>query len=245
MNRVAQRRRGSRIAAGSDSPVARVTGSVLVLGAALAALALATPARGATYKWVDDKGVVHYTDQIPPEALNKGSVVLDKNGIPIRKNEPALTPEQRRARADEEARQQQVAKERELVDRKDRALLSTYTTENEIELARTRALSTIDAQVQSSTAYSATLGKRRDEIEKRKSELGSNPMPPALEREWQNISAELAKQDDLLATKRREIVAVNARYDADKKRWRELRAATEAQLTGKAGVLPTAVTPPK
>ncbi len=228
-----------------ERPVTRAAGASLLLGATLCVLAIAPPARGATYKWVDDKGVVHYTDQMPAEALNKGSVVLDKNGIPIRRNDPALTPEQRRARAEEESRQQQLAKERELVDRKDRALLSTYTTENEIELARTRALSTIDAQVQSSTAYSATLEKRRDQIEKRKSELGASPMPPALEREWQNISAELAKQDELLASKRKEIAVVNARYDADKKRWRELRAATEAQVTGRAGVLPTANTPTK
>lgn len=245
MKRVAQRSRSSRIAVRGERPVARAAGASLLVGAALCVLAATPPVHGATYKWVDDKGVVHYTDQMPAEALNKGSVVLDKNGIPIRKNDPALSPEQRRARADEEARQQQVAKERELIDRKDRALLSTYTTENEIELARTRALSTIDAQVQSSTAYSATLEKRRDQIEKRKAELGSAPMPPALEREWQNISAELAKQEELLASKRREAGGVNARYDADKKRWRELRAATEAQMSGKAGVLPTSGVPPK
>ena len=40
----------------------------------LVALAIALvprAARAATYKWVDEKGVVHYTDKIPPEAVNK------------------------------------------------------------------------------------------------------------------------------------------------------------------------------
>ena len=200
----------------------------------------AQAAHAATYKWVDDKGVVHYTDKIPPEAQNKGNVVLDKNGIPIKRNDPPPTPEQRKARADEEARQQQLAKERELVERKDRALLSTYTMESEIELARKRALLTIDSQVQSSTAYSATLNKRRAELEKQKAALGAQPMPPLLERELANITSELAKQDDLLAAKQKEIAVVNARYDADKKRWKELRLATEAQMNGGANVVPTA-----
>lgn len=203
--------------------------------ALLAWLALgAGTAHAATYKWVDDQGVVHYTDKIPPEAVNKGNTLLDRNGVPIRRTEPPLTPEQRRARADEEARQQQLAKDRELIERRDRALLATYTVESEIDLARNRALSTIDAQVQSSAAYAANLDKRKAELEGKKSALGDKPVPAVMERELSNINTELAKQADLVAAKQREIVAVNAKYDADKKRWKELRAATEAQMNGTA-----------
>lgn len=209
---------------------------------ALALLALASllspHARATTYKWVDDKGEVHYTDQIPPEAVNKGNVVLDKQGRAVKKNDPALTPEQIKARADEEARQQQLAKDRELVERRDRALLATYTVESEIDLARKRALSTIDAQVQSSTAYSATLTKRKTELEGKIAALGSKTVPVVQERELTNITNELAKQADLIAAKQKEIIAVNARYDADKKRWKELRAATEA-MSGNPAAKPT------
>lgn len=196
------------------------------------ALVASPPARAATYKWVDEKGVVHYTDKIPPEAMNKGNVELDKQGVTIRKNDPPPTPEQRKAKADEEARQAQLAKDRELVERRDRALLATYTVEAEIDLARKRSLSTIDAQVQSATAYSATLSKRKIELENRKA-ADPKANPAVIDRELTNINAELAKQADLLASKQREIVAVNARYDADKKRWKELRLATE-QMSGGA-----------
>jgi Domain of unknown function (DUF4124) len=240
VTRIAQRRgrRGAAVfSAGADARRARFA----VAAAALCLLALvATQAtHAATYKWVDDKGVVHYTDKIPPEALNKGNVVLDKNGVPIKRNDPPPTPEQRKARDAEEARQQQLAKERELVDRRDRALLSTYTMESEIELARKRALTTIDAQVQSSTSYSTTLNKRRVELEKQKAQLGDKPLPTVLERELVNITAELGKQDQLLAAKQKEIAVVNARYDADKKRWKDLRLATEAQMSGGTNVVPT------
>mgnify|MGYP000894094321 CR=1 FL=1 len=203
------------------------------LAALIATLALVASAGATTYKWVDDQGVVHYTDKIPPEALNKGNVVLDKNGVPIRRTDPPLSAEQRRAKADEDARQQQLAKDRELVERRDRALLATYTVESEIDLARNRALSTIDAQVQSSTAYAGNLSKRKAELEGKKAALGDKPVPAVMERELANINTELAKQADLVASKQREILAVNAKYDADKKRWKELRTATEAQMNGK------------
>lgn len=217
--------------AGSRRPLARGGGRTLAI---VAALLLAGGVQAATYKWVDDKGVVHYTDKIPPEAINKGNVQLDKYGVPVKRTDPALTPEQRRKIAEDEARAQQLAKDRELVDRRDRALLATYTVESEIDLARRRALATIEQQIQSSTAYAAQLTKRKGDVTQRKAALGDKPVPPVLERELANIDSELTRQDELIAAKQKEIVAVNARYDADKKRWRELRAATEAQVRGAA-----------
>ena len=199
-------------------------------GLALAAMVLsAPPARAATYKWVDDQGVVHYTDKMPPEAINKGSVELNKQGVPIKKTEPALTPEQRRVREAEEERARQAAKAREEVARKDRALLQSYTTESEIDLSKKRALGTIDAQMQSAQAYVSILTKRKDEIQVRVAALNGKPPPPSLEREVANVNDELEKQADLIATKRKEITVVTARYDADKQRWRELKQIAEAE----------------
>ena len=128
-----------------------------------------------------------------------------------------------------------------MLERRDRALLGTYTTEGEIDLARSRAVSTIDAQVSSSTAYVATLTKRKLELESKKAALGDKPVPAVLERELANISTELAKQADLIAAKEKEIMTVTARYDADKRRWKELRAAADADnpMSGASKVVPT------
>lgn len=204
----------------------------LVLSAALAAGG--TLAHAATYKWVDEKGTVHYTDKIPPEAVEKSNVQLDKQGRAVKQTDAAPTAEQKRAKAEAEAREKQLAKERELVERRDRALLSTYTMESEIDLARRRALSTIDQQIQSSTAYSAQLSKRKDELVAKKAAAKGEPVPPVLERELVNLDTELARQADLVAAKQKEVLLVNVRYDADLKRWRELRAATEAQMNATA-----------
>jgi Domain of unknown function (DUF4124) len=219
-------------------PMALLLASVLCA----AQLLLVPAARAATYKWVDDQGVVHYTDKMPPEAINKGSVELNKQGVPIKKTEPALTPEQRRARAEEEERQRQEAKVRDETARKDRALLQTYTTESEIDLARKRALGTIDAQIQSAQAYTATLAKRKQDIQARVAALGDKPLPPALDRELANANEELEKQ---IAAKRKEMAVVNARYDADKQRWQELAAMAptkEANVGSSSSTTPVGYT---
>jgi hypothetical protein len=201
----------------------------LPLLAVAAALACAGAAHAATYKWVDDKGVVHYSDKMPPEAIDKGNVELNKQGIPVKRNDPAPTAEQRRAKAAEEERQKALAKEREVVDRRDRALIQSYTSEDEIDLARSRALGTIESQLTSAQAYSVQLAKRRQELDDRRKSYGDKTVPPAIDRELEGIATELAKQDAFIAEKKRETVAVTARYDADKQRWRELRAINEAK----------------
>jgi hypothetical protein len=215
-------------------------GAVLpIAGAAfsLAALmATPAPAHAATYKWVDEKGVIHYTDKLPPEEINKGNVELNKQGVPVKKTEPALTQEQRRAKALEEERAKEIAKQREDKARRDRALLSSYTSESEIDLARNRSLRTIDDVLKSAQAYTEQLSRRRTAIEaKKKTEFGDKPTPPALERELEGINAELSRQADLIALKQREIVQVNAKYDSDRHRWRELIAARGSEPAMAAG----------
>jgi len=222
------------------SPARMLAACLLALGAVVFLLT-SGHARATTYKWVDDQGVVHYTDKIPPEAVNKGSIELNKQGVPIKKNEPARTPEQRRAREAEDERQRQAATLREETERRDRALLQSYTTESEIDLARKRALATIDAQVQSSQAYTAQLSKRKQELEVRRTTLGDKPAPAVLERELANIDDELAKQSELLTGKRKEAEVVNARYEADKQRWQALKSISEANAAAALGATATTV----
>lgn len=224
--------------------VASVRDAREVIGPALAAilllalLSLVGSARAATYKWVDEKGVVHYTDKIPTDAVNKGSTVLDKQARPVKKIDPAATPEQVRAREAEEEMRRLTSKANEEIARRDRALVSSYTTESEIELARSRALGTIDAQLESSGAYSQQLAKQRAELEQQKAKLAGKPLPAALEREFEGNESERDKTAALIEQKRRERAAVVARYDADRARWRELKSIADANAAAAAASAP-------
>lgn len=201
--------------------------AIVAFAAAATLLALAGHARAALYKWVDEHGEVHYSDKVPPEAVNKGNVELNKQAVPIKKTDPALTPEQLKAKAAEDERQRVLAKQQEEVARRDRALLASYTSENEIDLARTRALQTIDNVMQSAQAYSAQLAKRKEALVAKKAAAGDKASAN-LDHELEMLNGEIERQADLVAQKKREAATVTAKYDADKARWRELVAARAA-----------------
>jgi hypothetical protein len=183
---------------------------------------------GATYKWVDDKGIVHYSDKMPPDAVNGAHVELDRQGRQLTKVDRALTPEELRARAADAERQRTEAKERELLARRDRALLASYTREEDLDLARTRSLTTIDSQMQSARVYAAALAKRQQELNDKKQTYGNKPVPPAVDREIESVESELAKTNALIEAKKQESLGVAAKYDADKQRWRSLKAKADA-----------------
>jgi hypothetical protein len=227
MERRTMRTGTARVAPALRHPWPRLAFATAVAASLVAAFALAGTARAATYKWVDEKGVIHYTDKIPPEAVNKGSTVLDKQARPTRRIDPALTPEQRLKHEAEEEQKRIAAKAQEEIARRDRALVSSYTNEVEIDLARSRALATIDAQLESSHAYVASLDKRKVQLDKRRAALGDAPVPQALERELEGNLSELAKTAALIEQKRKERTAAVARYDADKARWRELKSVAD------------------
>jgi hypothetical protein len=202
-------------------------------------LAGAGEARAAMYKWVDEKGVVHYTDKMPPEAVDKASVELNKQGVPVKKTDKALTPEQRQAIAQEAERKRDAARAQEEIARRDRALVSSYTSETEIDLARNRALQTINNVVLSAQAFSEQLNKRKVDVETRKAESQGRPVVAVLDRELESIDLELARQAE-----QRETTTITAKYDADKQRWRELvaaKASAKGAATANAGG--TAVVP--
>jgi hypothetical protein len=200
---------------------------------ATAAPALCAAAGATTYKWVDDQGVVHYGDKMPPEAVGKGATVLDKQGRPVKKIDPALTPEQLKAKAAADDAQRAQARATEDQARKDRALMQSYTTEAEIDVAKNRAVTTLDAQIKSAQAYSADLTRRQQALQKKKASLGDKPVPIDLERDLNNVDVELAREATLIQQRQEEVAAVTAKYDTDKKRWREIKA--DQQRSAAAG----------
>jgi hypothetical protein len=218
--------------------------ALTALIAAAALLASFGSAHAALYKWVDEKGVVHYSDTLPPEAVDKARVELNRQGIEVKKTDKALTPEQRRAIEQDAQRQKQLAREKEEAARRDRALLSSYSSEAEIDLARKRSLQTIDNVVQSTLAYSDQLTKRKVEIEAKKEELKGKPIIAVLDRELESIDSELVRQAELIAQKKRETEMIVAKYDADKQRWRELSAAKATENARSVAIPDTAPSAP-
>ena len=238
-------RRRERAVVVDNAPGAAARRRALEAAMLLVALALAftalRDAHAGTYKWTDEKGVVHYADKMPADAVNRASSQLDSQGVTFKRTDAAPTPEQLRAKYGDADKQRQTLREKEAAARRDNALASSYSKEQDIDLARTRALGTIEGQLQSARVYVAQLFKRQQDLLEKKIAAGSKGAPPALERELESIERELAKTNEFIAFKKNESETVAAKYDADKQRWRELVGAAQVEAAReKLGTIPGA-----
>ncbi|MGE5104286.1 MAG: DUF4124 domain-containing protein [Betaproteobacteria bacterium] len=233
MSRGSDRRKGAASAPRGAAPGLRdvvLPASLLLTGVLL--LALSSHAQATLYKWTDARGVVHYSDQLPPDAVDRARYELNRQGLPIRKTEAARPVVQRLAKNEtEEQRAREAEREKVIAERRDKALLESYTDPAEIDLAKSRAMATIDGQIQSAGAFIAQMQRRRDELESKKATYAPRPVPGEIARELLSIDDEIARQTEFIAGKKKESATVAARYDADKLRFIELRAPTSGSVT--------------
>jgi hypothetical protein len=193
---------------------------------ALAAAAVAGNAHGELYKWTDDHGVIHYSDKLPVEAVNRANAQLSRQGITLHRTEQMHAVAQQAPKTESDAQKlREAERERVVAERRDKALIESYANESEIDLAKSRAIATIDGQLQSAHAFIAQISRRRKELEDKKATFAPRPVPGEIPREIETIDDEIGRQNDFIASKTRESSNVAARYDSDKARFRELKSA--------------------
>lgn len=188
------------------------------------ALGLAFPAQAAMYKWVDAQGRTHYGDALPPQAAGRANEILDKQAQTIKQNAGALSQAQRDKKSAEQARlhkELQVKTERQ---RRDTALLNTYTAPSEIDLARDRNLEQATLALNGSLARRAQLLARQKQLDQQAASVvaGKRPVPAHIA-DMRNANArELSLLEQGINQKRLEMANTRARFDADRARFIEL-----------------------
>ena len=105
------------------------------------------PAAAKMYKWVDDKGTTHYGETIPPVYANKSRVEMEKGRVT--KTVDILTPEDRAAKKEADAKKRNEEKTALELKRRDATLTNTYSNSDEIDLARKRSLQQVEARITS------------------------------------------------------------------------------------------------
>lgn len=103
---------------------------------------------GNLYRWTDENGVIHYTDQIPPAQVEKGHAELTEQGLRVKVVPPAPTIEE--IRLDKELQYLRNHQARLIEQQKaaDRALLRTFNSVEDLLSARDRKIAVIDANIQ-------------------------------------------------------------------------------------------------
>jgi hypothetical protein len=200
--------------------------------AVVSTLAVTALPAHAVFKCTDDKGVTHYGDTMPPQCAKRDVVEYTKEGDVVRRIDAPLTTDQLRAR--EEAAQKR-SEELKLIReqrQKDLALIGTYGAEREFDVARDNDLTELDGRKK-------TLAVRIDEVEKqlekyeaqmefyRPSKSGKgkvNEPPPQLLSDISRARADVVSLNRLVTKIDEEKAAITARTDAEKARWKRLKA---------------------
>jgi hypothetical protein len=181
----------------------------------------------ATYKWVDEHGVTHYGDSIPPEYRDRANIEMNKRGVILKKNDPALTLEERKAKESELAKQRKQGMEQK---RKDTILMNTYSNVEEIDLARDRNLQQIELIIKNvqeqKKAVQADLDARRDLADAYT--RVNKPVPEGLNQDVEALEKNKQDLEMAIAQKRKAADEIRARFDQDKRRYIELTQSAPA-----------------
>ena len=202
-----------------------------VCAGAVFATATASAAGGATtYKWVDDQGVVHYGDTIPPQYAQKESTVLNKEGVQVGHKEATKTAAELAAEA---AVAEQVARQKQ----RDSFLLATYTSVKDIEQLRDERLLQIKGQRVAAEQYVASLGERLSALQTRaqnfkpySSRPDAHRMPDDLAEQMVHTINDIRTQKAALTSSLEEEAKTQSQFQADIDRYKELRAAQAATV---------------
>ncbi|HXZ93204.1 MAG TPA: DUF4124 domain-containing protein [Burkholderiales bacterium] len=188
---------------------------------ALAAAALPLHAAQLMYRCTSKDGRVYYGQTVPNQCIGQLVEQINSQGLVIKRIVPTNAPvEDPAAKEAEEKKKQEEAARAKEEERRDNALLATYTSVKDVDDARTRALAEPTARVAEIEARIAELKKKQAGLSQRRATYTSDKPPPvSLTEEIQNVESELGLQNELAASKRREITGINAKYDEDKKRY--------------------------
>ncbi len=129
---------------------------------AVAASAGAAGREGSVYRWVDDDGVIHYDDSVPPEYRDQKKDILTNEGIKVGSISGRKTPEELEA----ERLAEELALQKELQRRADKALLATYLSIDEILMHRDRRIELFQAQSRVTELFLMNLSGRLLKLER-------------------------------------------------------------------------------
>lgn len=212
--------------------------SLLLTLALSTTLALPLSAEAAIKCWTNKEGVRECGNVVPPEYAQQETRTLNKRGITTEVQERAPTKEEleeqarqqeaEQKRMEEEKRQQALEEEhRKQQQAYDRMLLSTYLSEEDILRSRDRKLVAIDATIELTRI---TIEKLQDKHEKEKSraaafERQGKPLPERMQEDIDSLQKQLDDKQSYVASKQKERQELLDQYEADIKRFRELKAS--------------------
>jgi hypothetical protein len=201
---------------------------LVLLASAHSALAAQSQAgREAFYRCRDASGQVHYGDSKPLACEGLDTEVLNDHGMVLRVIEGVAS---RKAREQREVAETTARKEREARAQRDRMLIETYLTVEDIERLRDQRLELLDAQYRITEQNIGNLRERQERLAQQIARFkpysdkpNAPPLPDHLAEEMVNTVNGMRVYQETLAKTRAEQAEIKQSFSADIARFKELK----------------------
>ena len=204
----------------------RVVASIFLL------IIWANSAMAETFKWVDEKGVTHYSDSLPPDYSKNANSRIDKRGMVTKKTDRALTEAEIKARENEVQRLKQEEIKAKEQKRMDEIMLATYANETEIDLVRDRALEPFDGKIFSARERIKYVQQQlADQLKELEFYEGTTKdgekkkLPPRIIKDIAAKKKEITELEQSIKRLDADKGAIVTKFSLDKQRFREIAAA--------------------
>ena len=197
--------------------------------AGLVAALLPLPASAGIKCWTNDDNVRECGNAVPPEYAQKAYREINKEGITVGTTERAKTKEELSKARQEAARLAVVRAEetRKLREReaKDRVLLSTFTTEQELTIAHEGQVAAIDIRIGHTRRILKQLEQSLEQLRSQaaKLERRGKPITPELESKIAKVERRMRDSYSFIEQRRTQKAELTAQFAEDRIRYRELK----------------------
>ncbi len=173
---------------------------------------------------MDSQGVTHYGDQIPPEYAAQEHRII--NPMASRSNTRTLrrSPEQM---AEEEQKKARCVRSGPI---RDRNLLNSYTSVQEIEHLRDQRLTLVTDQIKVTGQFLDTLNKKMTGLRTASARFkpysqdpNAPPMTDQLAEDLVRVGSDILTQEENLREKRSEAATMSRQFESDIARFKELK----------------------
>jgi len=177
------------------------------------------------YRYQDDSGVVVVDWRVPAEYVDRGYEVLDETGRVLRVVPRALTDSEKRDASKARDLEVEAIAEQERLQAWDESLLLRYSTTEDIEAARDRALRDLQIRVSILKSNRRSLRQQAENAQARVAEserLGNAPRPEDLDY-IADVKREIDGTERQIAEREAQIEVVSAEYQLDIDRFQQLQ----------------------
>ena len=177
-------------------------------------------------------------DSLPEQCRGKAYRILDSAGNVLKEVGPPLTPEQKAELAAEAKRKKELEEHAKEQRRKDQALLDTYATPQDIDMAQQKAEADVNLAIKAAEDRIAAARKTRKKFEDEAEFYKKKALPGEVAKGLRDADHEIKTQQELLDVKKGDAASIKAKYDADRKRYAELTGRTAAPPAAKPATPP-------